>query len=114
MKKFLKCYPKLILFSYFTGAQTKDKILATQFKVVIQHWCCNARSCSTMHWWYSTVLAVNTKMVHLDFFGEGGFLITQTQKLMIASSSLKILAIRLVNHPLHPFPYLEPIISLLP
>ena len=37
MKKFLKCNPKSVLFSYFTDAQTKKKILVAQFKVAIQH-----------------------------------------------------------------------------
>ena len=30
MKKFLKCYPKTILFHWFTDTQTKDNISAMQ------------------------------------------------------------------------------------
>ena len=78
-------------------------ILAIQFKVIIQHWCCNSRQSRATHWWYSTILPANTKMGHSKWN-----LITQTQKLMIASSSLHYDEI--CNHRLDSFPYPEPII----
>ena len=55
MKNFLNCCPKSILLSYFTDTQTKDKILVTQFKVVIQH--CKIRHtthCGTVQYYRRT------------------------------------------------------------
>ena len=100
MKKFLKCCPKLILF-YFTDPQTKEKVLATLFKVITQFWCCNARQCST-----------NTKMMHPDFFLFFFFVVKIVVGIFITRNwwldvvaSIKILAIRLVNDPLDLFPF---------
>ena len=67
----------------------------------------------------STILAANTisnigklaKTVHPDSFGEEPSSLI-LRKLMIAGSSLWWrYVIRMANHPLHPFPYPQPIIS---
>ena len=67
----------------------------------------------------STILAANTisnigklaKTVHPDSFDEEPSSLI-LRKLMIAGSSLWWrYVIRIANHPLHPFPYLQPIIS---
>ena len=79
MKKFLKCYPKSILFYRLTNMQTKDNISATQHKFQ-----CNTgvamQDNAAQQRWYSTILGTITisntgkfpKMVHPDFFGEDG------------------------------------------
>ena len=89
-----------------------DNISATQHKlqfntgVAIQH---NA----AQHWWYNTILVTNTisntgkltKTVHSDSFRvEPSSL--RLRKLMIAGRYV----IRMTNHPLHPFTYLQPMI----
>ena len=67
----------------------------------------------------SKILATNkisnidklVKLVHSDSFGEESSLLL-LRKLMIAGSSLWWrYVIRMANHPLHPFPYPQPIIS---
>ena len=67
----------------------------------------------------STILAANTisnigklaKTAHPDSFGEEPSSLI-LRKLMIAGSSLWWrYVIRMANHPLHPFPYPQPIIS---
>ena len=74
-------------------------------------------------WWYSTILAANTvsntgkfsKMVHPDFLVMMvvEVLITLTQKINICrqQTMMKILVIRMANHPL--YPTLSPILSTL-
>ena len=87
MKKFLDCYPKLILFFYFADAQTKGKVLATQFKVgvAMQDNAAQHTGDSTVQYWRRTqkryIQIFLVKMV-------AAILITQTQKLIITSSNL--------------------------
>ena len=68
---------------------------------------------AAQHWWYNTILAANTisntgkhdKTVHSDSFHvEPSSL--RLRKLMIAGRY----AVRMTNHPLHTFPYLQAMI----
>ena len=89
-----------------------DNISATQRKlqydtgVVIQD---NA----AQHWWYNTILAANTISntgKHVKTVHSGSFRVEPSslrlRKLMIAGRY----AVRMTNHLLHPFPYLQPML----
>ena len=59
MKKFLKCYPKSILFYRFTETQTKDNITSTQHKLQ-NNTVVAMQDKAAQHWWYSTTMVANT------------------------------------------------------